>query len=487
MQPILIQGTWGTAAAARSIEITNPATGKPLDRTPECDSHDVARAVDAARYAQPGWAQTPPSARTRLIGGLAAGITHGRQALASLLAAETGKPLCEAIDCLDAAIAIFDACATAHAAEDSAFIRYGSGLERPSWLPACSGVIAVLPSSDFPVLLLACVAGPALAAGHTLVCRPPTRHPLTCLKLAQLFAEFPPGVVNFLTGDAETARSLAQNRGVDLVVGAGASVTGAADPFRRRFVDLTEGDCGAFLVCRDANLDLAVRAIAAMRLLDCGQSPVSRKHIYVDREKSKPFIEQLHGFVGLLDVDDPRHASTDLGPLRTREAAHRVEDEVAMLLRSGAKLILGGRRFSPSGLPGHFFQPTILSDVRPDGDHPLPAIHGPVLTITATDGPAEALALARGAGLAANLRVFSTDPAAVLAPLTMGGITGVIAELAPPAHEATPLGTVSAAYRRRLHGAATDLEHQASSVLVTGAVDPKPWWFPYSNRRTPRV
>jgi succinate-semialdehyde dehydrogenase / glutarate-semialdehyde dehydrogenase len=114
------------------------------------------------------------------------------------------------------------------------------------------------------------------------------------------------------------------------------------------------------------------------------------KHIYVARSIIGEFVERMHPCVGFLDVDDPIKPATDLGPLISLEAAHRVEDQVGRTLRDGATLILGGRRFRPSGLPGHFFQPTILTNVRPGSVPTREEILGPVITITPVSG------LARG-------------------------------------------------------------------------------------------
>ena len=127
-------------------------------------------------------------------------------------------------------------------------------------------------------------------------------------------------------------------------------------------------------------------------------------------------MERIHQCVGFLDVDDPMKPATDLGPLVSLDAARRVEDQVGRSLREGAKLILGGRRFRPSGLPGHFFQPTILSDVRPGSVPTREEILGPVITITPVIDAAEALRLARGSAPGCGASIYTSDPqAAVLA------------------------------------------------------------------------
>jgi succinate-semialdehyde dehydrogenase/glutarate-semialdehyde dehydrogenase len=152
------------------------------------------------------------------------------------------------------------------------------------------------------------------------------------------------------------------------------------------------------------------------------------------------------------------------------DAAHRVEDQVGRSLRDGAKLILGGRRFRPSGLPGHFFQPTILTDVRAGNVPTREEILGPVITITPVADAAEAIRGASGAGPGFGAWIYTRDSKGVrkLLESAKGGRFRINDPASGP--DAGPFcGMLS-----------------RSNLEVALAMERKPWWFPYANRPLPR-
>src|SRR5580658_10480690 len=171
MHPIFINGAWVDARTESSREVLNPATLEVLERVPECGAGDTERAVGAARAALPEWGRLSPEERAALLGEVGAGLrAHGRE-LAALLTRETGKPLCESSDCIIAVTRIFDRCAAALRARREEL-----------------GVIAVIAPFNFPLLTWAACVAPAIAAGNTVVCKPPPQNPLSTLRLAQLCA-----------------------------------------------------------------------------------------------------------------------------------------------------------------------------------------------------------------------------------------------------------------------------------------------------------
>ncbi len=336
----------GAIIAPVMLEILNPATLEPLGTVPECGPADVARAVATARAAQSDWGNVAAANRAALLREVGARIRTREGELATLLTRETGKPLCESADCIEAAASVFQACA-AQAPHGAA----GS----PSGQPA--GVVGAILPFNFPLLLLACTVAPAIAAGRTVVCKPPHQNPLSSLKLAELFDAFPAGVFNVVTGGPAAGRALVDHPDVGLVKFTGSAQVGrsiAAAAAHKR-VDLESGGLDSFIVCRDADLDVSVPGIAWARLFNGGQACTSGNHIYVERPIAEEFVERMHHCVGFLDVDDPIKSATDLGPLISLEAAHRVEDQVGRSLRDGARLILGGRRFQAVGAAGLFF------------------------------------------------------------------------------------------------------------------------------------
>ncbi len=358
MHEIWIDGAWVDADAATSREVNNPATLAPLGAAPECGATDVARAVAAARAAEPRWREMPATERARRLAEVAVRVRAQGGEIARLLTQETGKPLCESFDDVDAAAAFFERCG--ELARDA----------------AQRAVAAAIGSFDFPLRRIACEAAAALAAGSTVICKPPHENPLSNLLFAQAYAALPRGVINVITGGAETSMALLRE------LGAAEAASAEADSNE------------SIIVLAGADLDIAVPGVAWARLRNGGQIGAVRHRIYVERPIAAAFADRIHEYVAFLEVGDPLKRDTDLGPLISHLAARRVEGQVAHAVKEGARLKLGGRMFRPWGLPGHFFQPTILTGVRRTARAAREPIAGPVLSIIPVDDAAEAVRFA---------------------------------------------------------------------------------------------
>jgi len=458
MQQIFVNGRWEHAGPGPSLEVVNPATLERLGTAPDCGPGEVARAVGAAHAARRDWQALPSAQKAALLREVGDRIRARRGELAISLTKESGKPHSESIDCV--------------AAVDSVFQAGGAmavqGIASPQ---APAGVVAAITPFNFPLLLMASAVASALAAGHSIVCKPAHQNPLANLKLAEAFDVLPAGVVNVITGGAATGAALAQHRDVTLVKFTGSAAVGDAIlATAHKRVDLEPGYVGALVVCRDADLDVTVPAIAWGRLFNAGQVCTSGKHIYVERSMADEFVERMHQCIGFLDVDDPIKRPTDLGPLISLEAARRVEDQVGRALREGAKLILGGRRFQPSGLPGHFFQPTILAGVPLDGVPAREEILGPVITITAVADAAVAIRRCAARGTS----IYTSDPRAAMHMLE--NIEAADVRINDPAiGNAGPFSGMRHREVRRLLGG-------EAPVPVAERLERRPWWFPYGVR-----
>jgi succinate-semialdehyde dehydrogenase / glutarate-semialdehyde dehydrogenase len=482
MRPIYIDGAWVDARAASAREIKNPATLKALDTVPDCGAEDVERAVRAATAAQPAWGEMPPAERVALLHGMARRVRARKASLALSLSREAGKPLCEARDCIAAAADMFERCGNNRNTERG-------GPDAPGPAPAQAGrhagVTAVITAYNFPVLAFAASAVPALAAGATLVCKPPPQNPLTVLEVVRLCDSLPAGVINVITGGADSAERLVAHPQVNRVsfTGSAAVACRLQALARGKSLDLETGSLDVFMVCKDADLERAVPAIAWSRLMNAGQTCASPRHIYVERAIAGELAERMHQYVGFLDVDDPAKPPTDLGPLISLEAAQRVEDQVGRALRAGARLILGGRRFRPSGLPGHFFQPTILGNV-PAGSAPTrEEILGPVITLTPVIDLVDALELSSQAATPTRAWIHTSDPeAATRTVQARSGGTFFIND--PGDSRAGPFGGLRPG---RVLAALAALPAQSPLPRIARigtAVEPKPWCFPYLERKS---
>jgi succinate-semialdehyde dehydrogenase/glutarate-semialdehyde dehydrogenase len=471
------------------MKITNPATLAPLGEVPESGVDDIHRTMAAAGAAARAWHATTGACRAELLKQIGSRVRESARDLAELSTEESGLARCESLDCVRAAAAIFDFYAT-HAAAGGAGRAGNAGDRRGEGDDGSLGTVAVFAPFSLPLPVMAASVGRALAEGLSVVYKPPAENPLTSLALASAFDGLPAGVVNLVTGGPAVGRLLLAHPGVGQILFTGSAAVGLeiAAVARGKRLDLEVGTVDAHIVCRGVDLDLAVPAIAWTRLMSGGQSRMSGGHLYVERSLAAEFVDRMHHCVGFLDVDDPCRPCTDLGPLISHEAAVKLEDQVGRTLRAGAKLILGGRRFRPSGLPGHFFQPTILTDVKPGSVPMREQLLGPVITVTPMADLAEALRL---------WKEFSSPWA--LSPAT-ASIYTADADAAAGAVEAMPdgffrindpsvgdLGPLGGLHHRGIRNALGTVADESRNrptkrVEMSRTIERRPWWFPYIDR-----
>jgi acyl-CoA reductase-like NAD-dependent aldehyde dehydrogenase len=488
MHKILINGAWVDALTEASREIRNPTTLKPLGTVPECGPADVSRAVEAARAAQRGWWRVPGVEKAKLLREIGTRIRAREHALASLMTQETGKPLCEAVDCIDWVAACFEYYG------EVARSSYGNSVP-PVALHQLNftikepfGVVAAIVPFNFPLLLMAWKVAPAIAAGNTIVCKPPHQNPLANLRLAEVYDLLPPGVVNVVTGAAGTGTALVDHPDVDLVAFTGSTAAGrriaAAAGAQLKKINLELGSIDPFIVFKDADLDVAVPGVAWARLLNAGQVCTSSKRIYVEEPIAAEFTQRMHEFVGQLEVGDPMKPETDLGPLISEEAARRVEDQVIRAVADGATLGLGGERFRPLGLPGHFFQPTILTHVPHGSVATREEIFGPVLAITQVTDAEEAIRLANDSEYGLGASIYTKDLATAMH--AMESIKAGTFWINDPLtdNDAAPFGGMRhSGIGRELGPEGLDAFREPKHVHMDWLMERKPWFFPYRERK----
>ena len=488
MHKILIDGAWVDALSKTSREIKNPATLKLLGTVADCGPSDVARAVAAAKAAQHGWWKVPGVEKARLLREIGARIRAREHALAALMTEETGKPLCEATDCIDWVAACFEYYGEVARSSYGKSIPPVAPHQLNFTIKEPFGVVAAIVPFNFPLLLMAWKVAPAIAAGNTVVCKPPHQNPLSNLELAKVYDLLPPGVVNVVTGAAETGTALVDHPDVDLIaftgsVAAGRKIAAAAGAQLKK-INLELGSVDPFIVFKDADLDVAVPGVAWARFLNCGQVCTSSKRVYVEQPIAAEFTRRIHEFVAHLKVGDPMLPDTDLGPLISQEAAQRVEDQVVRALNEGATLKLGGKIFRPPGLPGHFFQPTILSDVRHGSLPTREEIFGPVLSITTVADADEAIRFANDSEYGLGASIYTKDLATAMR--AMESIKAGTFWINDPLtdNDAAPFGGMRhSGIGRELGSEGLDAFREPKHVHLDWVMERKPWFFPYRDRK----
>jgi acyl-CoA reductase-like NAD-dependent aldehyde dehydrogenase len=349
------------------------------------------------------------------------------------------------------------------------------------------GVVAAIVPFNFPLLLMAWKVAPALAAGNTVVCKPPHQNPLASLLLARAYAALPPGVVNVVTGDgAGAGEALLRHPEVDLVAFTGSTEVGrhvaATAGQQLKKVNLELGGVDPFVVFADADLDVAVRGVAWARLLNAGQVCTSSKRIYLVREIAEEFTRRLLEHVRTLRVGDPLSPETDLGPLISRQAVEKVRTQLAVAVAQGARVLLGGE---PLPGPGCFFAPTVLGGVKHGSLPTTEEIFGPVISLTVVENADEAIRLADDSryGLGACVYTRSLELALRAMEEIKAGTFWVNDPLTD--NDAAPFGGARlSGIGRELGEEGLDAFREPKHVHIDWVMEPKGYWYPYRNRRT---
>ena len=425
--------------------------------------------------------------KAKLLREVAARIRKSGRELARLMALETGKPLIEAVDCVDWVAACFE---------------YYSEVSRSSYgnsVPPVAphqvnftikepyGVVAAIVPFNFPLLLMAWKAAPALAAGNTLVCKPPRLNPLSNFLLGRCYDVLPPGVVNIVTGGGEL---LVTHPEVDLIAFTGSTKAGrriaalAGESLKKLNLEL--GGIDPFIVFADADLDVAVRGVAWARLLNAGQVCTSSKRVILAEPIAEEFTRRLVEHVKTLRVGDPMRPDTDIGPLISEAAAETVERQVAVAVKQGARLLMGGKRFKPGGLKGHFFEPTVLAGVRQGSLATTEEIFGPVVALLTAKDAEEAISMADDSAYGLGASVYTNN--LNLAMRAMENIKAGTFWINDPLtdNDAAPFGGMrSSGIGRELGAEGLDAFREPKHVHMDYIMEAKPFWFPYKDRELP--
>jgi len=408
-----IGGTWCAADAGGTIDVKNPANGTKLGTVPNAGAAETRRAIAAAAGALPAWASRTAKERAAVLRRWFELILQHQTDLATLMTAEQGKPLAESQGEISYAASFIEWFAEEAKRLYGDIIPGHQADKRILVLRQPVGVVAAITPWNFPAAMITRKAGPALAAGCTMVLKPATQTPLSALALAELGerAGIPAGVFNVLTGSAAAiGGEMTSNPTVRKLTFTGSTQIGkqlmAQCAGTMKKVSLELGGNAPFMVFDDADLDAAVAGAIASKYRNTGQTCVCANRLLVQAGVYDKFAGKLKEAVGKLRIGDGLSGPTDQGPLIDAKAVAKVEEHIADAVANGATLLLGGKRHE---LGGTFFQPTILTGVTSTMMMAREETFGPVAPLFkfATEGEAIAMANATEFGLAAY--VYTRD------------------------------------------------------------------------------
>ena len=401
-------------ASGATFTDLSPIDEQPLAQVARGGQAEVDAAVRAAGEAFAGWSATPPADRARVLHAIADGIEERAAELARVETADNGALLRSHLrSVMPRAAQNFRFFADWLGRLNAGDLEIGGHREQVSWAP--SGVTAVITPWNAPLMLATWRIAPALAAGNTVVAKPPEWAPLTASLLADVTREagLPAGVFNVVQGlGGEAGAPLAAHPDLARVCFTGSVATGrqvaAAAGAQLTPASLELGGKSPLLVFADADLDLAVRH-AVGQYDNAGQVCLAGTRLLVEEAVAEEFLARFTARAAALKQGDPRDEATDVGPNITRQHLARIDGFVRRAVAAGARPLLGGA-VNPE-LGGLYYQPTLLAGAAPGSEILAEEVFGPVLTVQTFSDEAEAIALANGTryGLAAT--VFTGDQA----------------------------------------------------------------------------
>ncbi|WP_306535917.1 NADP-dependent succinate-semialdehyde dehydrogenase [Geobacter sp.] len=364
-----LDGRWLPADGGQTIDVTNPATGDVLGTIPRMGTGETRQAIEAANRAFPAWRARTAKERAVILRRWFELIMENQEDLAVIMTAEQGKPLAESRGEIAYAASFIEWFAEEGKRLYGETIPAHARDKRIVVIKEPIGVCAAITPWNFPAAMITRKAGPALAAGCTMVVKPATATPFSALALAELGerAGIPAGVFSVITGSSkEIGDEMTANPIVRKLTFTGSTEIGkqltAQCAGTMKKVSMELGGNAPFIVFDDADLDAAVEGAIASKYRNTGQTCVCTNRLLVQAGVYDAFAGKLATAVATMRVGNGLEADVQQGPLIDEASVRKVEEHIADAVAKGARIIMGGKRHE---LGGTFFQPTILCDVTP--------------------------------------------------------------------------------------------------------------------------
>ena len=430
-QQAYVAGAWTDADSGGTVAVLNPATGEQLGTVPMCGSAETARAIQAADVAQRAWAQVPAKERSATLRKLGDLMLANTDDLALIMTSEQGKPLAEAKGEIAYAASFIEWFAEEARRVYGDTIPATSGDKRILAIKQPVGTTAAITPWNFPTAMLTRKAGPALAAGCSMVVKPATQTPFSALAFAELAerAGIPKGLLSVLTGSAsQIGGEMTRNPLVRKLTFTGSTEVGrtlmrqSADTIKKLSLEL--GGNAPFIVFDDADLDAAVDGAMVSKYRNTGQTCVCANRLYVQRPVLQAFTAKLVAKVKALKVGNGVDAGVTQGPLIDAKAVAKIDEHIADARAKGGEVLTGGKRHALGGL---FFEPTVIGGATAEMLFATEETFGPLAPIFAFDTEDEVITRANDSEFGLAAYFYSRDIGRVMrvAERLESGIVGV--------------------------------------------------------------
>ena len=412
-QLCLIDGQWFAADSGETLSVHDPANGNFLASVPYMGRIETERAIAAAEAALPMWRSFSAAQRAKVLRAWANLMLKHQDDLARILTLEQGKPMAESRAEIAYGASFLEWFAEEGKRADGEVLQSQRTGQRMFVLKQPVGVCAAITPWNFPVAMITRKAGPALAAGCTMVVKPAELTPLSALALGVLALEagLPAGVLQILTGDPSIiGATLCENDIIRKLSFTGSTAVGkllmrqCAENVKKLSLEL--GGNAPLLVFDDADINVAVEGIIASKFRNTGQTCVCANRIYVQSGIHDALVERLVDRVQILKVGHGLDEGVEQGPLINARAVDTVQAHISDALEKGAILHTGG---TPHAHGGHFFYPTVLSGVTQDMRIAREETFGPVAPVFRFTNEEEVLSMANASDYGLASYLFTED------------------------------------------------------------------------------
>ncbi len=417
--PNFINGAWIESTASEWTEVTNPATGEVITRTPLSSAKEVDAAVQAAAAAFPDWRRTPPEDRIQPLFKLKQLLEDHIDELGRIITEENGKTFAEGKAELRRAIENVEvACGIPTMLQGYNLEDVARGIDE-TMIRQPLGVVAAITPFNFPGMIPFWFLPYAIACGNTFVLKPSERVPLTMRRAYELLEQtgLPKGVVNLVNGGKEVVNALLDHPKVRAISFVGSTPV-ARHVYARAGANGKRAQCqgGAknhVIVLPDADMSMATQIISDSAFGCAGQRCLAVSVAVTIGEAQKTFRDSITEAASNLKVGNGLDAGVQMGPVITPQSKSRVESLIGVGEKQGAKIILDGRNTKVAKYEaGNFVKPTILDDVPATSELGDTEIFGPVLSLVHADDMDQAMAFLERSAYGNQASLFTSSGSA---------------------------------------------------------------------------
>jgi succinate-semialdehyde dehydrogenase / glutarate-semialdehyde dehydrogenase len=411
---LFIGGEWRDATGGATLAVEDPATGEPLVEVADATPDDAVAALDACVAAQAEWAAHPPRERGEILRRAFERITARADELALVMTLEMGKPIAESKAEVAYAAEFFRWFAEEAVRIEGRYATAPNGQGRLITMRQPVGPCYAITPWNFPMAMGTRKIGPAVAAGCTMVIKPPQQTPLSMLALAQILADagLPAGALSVITSSSSSAVSkpIIEDPRLRKLTFTGSTEVGrklveqSAQGLLRTSMEL--GGNAPFLVFADADVDAAVEGAVIAKMRNMGEACTAANRFHVAGRVADEFAEKLAAKLGAMKVGRGTEDGVQVGPLIDAGQRDKVSELVRDAVGKGAQAVVGGTARDGAG---YFFDPTVLAGVSRDANLLREEIFGPVAPVIGFDDEEAAIAAANDTEYGLVAYVYTSD------------------------------------------------------------------------------